>query len=168
MYVTVLKSKLHNVTVTDAKLEYVGSITIDKDLMEAVGLVKNERVLVVNNRNGERIETYVIAGERKSGVICLNGAAAHKFAKGDVAIIMSFTSIKEDLAEDYEPRIIFPYALNKSWLENSDICYNILADLLGDNGEITESDIRSVALQMGRTEQEIRTIAEKTYKDKNN
>ena len=87
MNVEVVKSKLHNVSVTEANLNYVGSITIDEDLMDAATIIENEKVQVVNNNNGERLETYVIKGERGSGVICLNGAAARKVAVGDVIII---------------------------------------------------------------------------------
>ena len=91
MYVNILKSKLHRVTVTESNLEYIGSVTIDQDLMDAADLIPNEKVQIVDNTNGARIETYVIPGERGSGVICLNGAAAHLFNVGDIVIIMAYT-----------------------------------------------------------------------------
>jgi len=166
MYATVLKSKLHNVVVTDSKLNYVGSITIDKNLMDAVGLVRNEKVLVVNNRNGARIETYVIVGRAGTGIICLNGAAAHHFNVGDQAIIMSFTSVKLDYAEEHEPRVIFPQESNKNWLSNSQVCYQIFADILGDNDKILESDVEEVALRMGRELSDMKVIVEQVYKNK--
>ena len=90
MFVHVVKSKIHRVTVTEANLNYIGSITIDEDLMDAANLLANEKVSIVNNNNGERFETYVITGERSTGVICLNGAAARKVQPGDVIIIMAF------------------------------------------------------------------------------
>jgi aspartate 1-decarboxylase len=108
MLIQILKSKIHNVTVTDANLKYVGSITIDEDLMDAADLIAGEKVHVVNNNNGERIETYIIKGERGSGTICLNGAAARKFLPGDVAIIMAFAWIDADEAKQFRPAIVFP------------------------------------------------------------
>lgn len=99
---TVLKSKIHKATVTEANLEYVGSITIDEDLIEAVDLWINERVMVVSNTTGARLETYVIAGPRGSGVICMNGAAAHLINKGEELIIMGFELVKEPI----EPKVI--------------------------------------------------------------
>lgn len=112
MIVSLLKAKLHNVVVTDAKLEYVGSITIDEHLMNAVGLLPNEKVLVVNNNNGSRIETYVIKGKKNSGIICLNGAAAHHFSKGDVAIIMAFALYSSVEANTHKPKVIFPHTVH--------------------------------------------------------
>ena len=94
MYIEVLKSKLHCVKVTEANLNYMGSITIDEDLMDAAGLIAGEKVEVVNNNNGERLETYVIKGERGSGCICLNGAAARKCVVGDILIIISYATLK--------------------------------------------------------------------------
>ena len=108
MFIQILKSKIHNVTVTDANLNYVGSITIDEDLMDAAHLIAGEKVHVVNNNNGERIETYVIKGERGSGMICLNGAAARKFLPGDVVIIMAFAWLDAEEAKQFCPAIIFP------------------------------------------------------------
>lgn len=108
MYVNILKSKIHRVTVTEANLDYIGSITIDEDLMDAAGIIVGERVQVVDNNNGNRLETYVIAGERGSGVICLNGAAAHLVAVGDVVIIMAYTWMEQDEARRFRPSVIFP------------------------------------------------------------
>ena len=108
MYIEVLKSKIHRVTVTQANLNYIGSITIDEELAEAAGLLENEKVQAVNITNGERIETYVIKGERGSGSICLNGAAAHKFAPGDLVIIMSYAIMTLQEAENHKPKVIFP------------------------------------------------------------
>jgi aspartate 1-decarboxylase len=107
----VVKSKLHNVSVTEADLNYVGSITIDEDLMDAANIIENEKVQVVNNNNGERFETYVIRGERGSGVICLNGAAARKVAVGDVVIIISYAMMDMDEAKKFKPTFVFPDTL---------------------------------------------------------
>ena len=108
MFVEILKSKIHCVHVTDAKLSYIGSITIDEDLMDAAGLLPGEHVYWVDNNNGERFETYVIKGDRGSGCICLNGAAARKVQVGDVIIIMAYASMTPEEAKDFKPRIIFP------------------------------------------------------------
>lgn len=108
MLLQVLKSKLHCVTVTEANLHYMGSITIDEALMEAAGLYEGEMVHVVNNNNGERIVTYIIKGERNSGVICLNGAAAHKFTPGDVAIIMAYAIVTPEEAVAMKPKVVIP------------------------------------------------------------
>ncbi len=108
MNIHVVKSKLHNVTVTEANLNYVGSITIDEELMEAANIIENEKVQVVNNNNGERIETYVIKGERGSGVICLNGAAARKVAVGDIVIIITYAMMPFEDAKSFEPTFVFP------------------------------------------------------------
>lgn len=108
MRIDVVKSKLHNVTVTEANLNYVGSITIDQDLMDAANIIENEKVQVVNNNNGERLETYVIKGERGSGVICLNGAAARKVAVGDVVIIIAYGSLELEEAKKFKPTFVFP------------------------------------------------------------
>ncbi|MGQ1787921.1 MULTISPECIES: aspartate 1-decarboxylase [unclassified Saccharicrinis] len=109
MYVEVVKSKLHNVSVTEANLNYVGSITIDEDLMDEANIIENEKVQVVNNNNGERLETYVIKGERGSGVICLNGAAARKVAVGDVIIIITYAMMELDEAKGFKPKFVFPH-----------------------------------------------------------
>jgi aspartate 1-decarboxylase len=106
--VQLLKSKIHRVTVTQARLDYIGSITIDRDLMDAAGLFEGERVYIVNNNNGERFDTYVIPGERASGVICLNGAAARKVQPGDIVIIMAYAMVPIEEANDFKPKVIFP------------------------------------------------------------
>lgn len=108
MHIEVLKSKIHRVKVTEANLNYMGSIAIDEDLMDAAGLIENEKVLVVNVNNGERLETYVIKGERGSGIISLNGAAARKAQLDDILLIMSFASMDFEEAKEFRPRIIFP------------------------------------------------------------
>ncbi|MBP1618842.1 MAG: aspartate 1-decarboxylase [Bacteroidetes bacterium] len=108
MTIEVIKSKLHNVTVTEANLNYIGSITIDEDLMDAVNIIAGEKVQIVNNNNGERLETYVIKGERGSGDICLNGAAARKVQPGDVVIIMSYAQMDFEEAKNFKPWVVFP------------------------------------------------------------
>lgn len=113
MNVEVLKSKIHRATVTDANLDYVGSITIDADLMDAAGLIAGEHVYVVDNNNGERLETYVIRGERGSGCVCLNGAAARKVEVGDIVIIMAFGSMPLEEAKEFKPQIVFPKEGNR-------------------------------------------------------
>ena len=107
MYLNILKSKIHRVTVTESCLDYIGSITIDEDLMDAANVIANERVQVVNNNNGNRFETYVIAGEEGSGVICLNGAAARCVQKGDKVIIMSYAQIDNTKALEHKPKVVF-------------------------------------------------------------
>ena len=106
--IEVLKSKLHMVTVTEANINYMGSITIDEDLMDAAGLIAGEKVQVVNNNNGERFETYVIRGQRGSGCICLNGAAARKVLVGDTVIIMSYALMDLEEARTFKPYVVFP------------------------------------------------------------
>ncbi len=113
MFLKVFKSKLHRVTVTEANLNYIGSITIDEDLIDAAKLIPGELVQIVNNNNGERLETYVIKGERGSGVICLNGAAARKAEVGDVLIIISYGYMTPEEARDYEPATVFPDENNR-------------------------------------------------------
>lgn len=108
MLIQVLKSKIHRVTVTEADLDYIGSITIDEALMEAAGIVENERVEVYNITNGERLATYAIKGERGSGCICLNGAAAHKAPAGSLIIIASYAMMTPDEARTWHPTVIFP------------------------------------------------------------
>jgi aspartate 1-decarboxylase len=108
MLVHVVKSKIHRATVTEANLNYIGSITIDEDLMDAANIIANERVSIVNNNNGERFETYVITGERGSGVVCLNGAAARKVQPGDIVIIMAFAMMEMEEARTFKPAVIFP------------------------------------------------------------
>jgi len=113
MMIEVLKSKLHCVRVTEANLNYMGSITIDEDLMDAVNLIAGEKVAIVDNNNGERFETYVIKGERGTGCICLNGAAARKVQVGDVVIIMSYAMMDFEEAKQFKPKIAFPDSENK-------------------------------------------------------
>ncbi len=108
MTIEVLKSKIHRVKVTQANVNYVGSITIDKALMEAANIIRGEKVQVVNVTNGERLETYAIEGESGSGVVCLNGAAAHKASVGDVIIIISYAAMDFEEAKTFEPSVIFP------------------------------------------------------------
>ncbi|HEY4799738.1 MAG TPA: aspartate 1-decarboxylase [Bacteroidia bacterium] len=113
MEIQVIKSKIHRAVVTEADLNYVGSITIDEDLMDAVNLVENEQVHVLNYRNGERLITYVIKGERGSGVICMNGPAALKFAVGDEIIVLSYAGIDFEKAKSWKPKLVFPDKKNK-------------------------------------------------------
>ncbi|MDR0833515.1 MAG: aspartate 1-decarboxylase [Candidatus Symbiothrix sp.] len=108
MMIQVIKSKLHRVTVTEANLQYIGSVTIDENLMDAANLIEGEKVHIVNNNNGERFETYVIKGVRGSGTICLNGAAARKVQPGDVVIIMSYALVDFEEAKTFKPAIVFP------------------------------------------------------------
>lgn len=108
MNIEVLKSKIHKVTITQADLNYIGSITIDEALMEAANIIENEKVQILNLNNGERIETYVIKGERNSGIICLNGPAARKAAVGDVVIILSYASMPFEEAKNFKPTLVFP------------------------------------------------------------
>lgn len=113
MLVHILKSKIHRVKVTQAELNYVGSITIDEDLLDAANMFANEKVQVVNVNNGERFETYIINGERASGTICLNGAAARRVQTGDIIIIMSYAIMEMDEARTFNPTVIFPDQHNK-------------------------------------------------------
>lgn len=108
MLIEVLKSKIHCARVTEANLHYMGSITIDEDLMDAAGLIAGERVFIVNNNNGERMDTYIIKGERGSACICLNGAAARKVQVGDIVIIMAYATMDFEEAKNFKPKIIFP------------------------------------------------------------
>ncbi len=111
--IEVLKSKLHCATVTEANLHYMGSITIDQDLMDAACMIAGEKVQIVDNNNGERFETYIIAGERGSGSICLNGAAARKVQVGDEVIIISYALMDFEEAKHFKPTVVFPKAGNK-------------------------------------------------------
>lgn len=113
MTIEVLKSKIHRATVTQADLNYIGSITIDEDLMDAVNLIANEKVQIVNNNNGARFETYVITGKRGSGIICLNGATARLAHVGDIVIIMSYAQMSMEEAKKHVPFAVFPDANNK-------------------------------------------------------
>ena len=108
MVIEVLKSKINRATVTEANLNYIGSITIDEDLMDAANIIANERVYIVDNNNGERLDTYVIPGKRGSGVVCLNGAAARKVQPGDVVIIMAYATMEFEKAKTFKPTVVFP------------------------------------------------------------
>lgn len=118
MNIEVLKSKIHRVSVTEARLDYIGSITIDEDLMDASGIIRGERVYIVNNNNGERFDTYVIPGERGSGVICLNGAAARLVQVGDIVIIMSYASMPIEEARTFKSKVIFPDTTTNRLIDN--------------------------------------------------
>lgn len=111
--IEVLKSKLHCVTVTEANLNYMGSITIDEDLMDAANLIAGEKVQVLDNNNGERFETYIIKGERGSGSVCLNGAAARRVQVGDVIIIISYAMMDFEEAKTFQPHVVFPKKGNR-------------------------------------------------------
>ncbi len=113
MQIQILKSKIHRAVVTQSELNYVGSITIDENLMDAANLIEGEKVQIVNNNNGERLETYVIKGPRKSGMICLNGAAARKVQVGDVLIIMSYALMDFEVAKTFKPGVAFVDANNQ-------------------------------------------------------
>ena len=117
MLIEVLKSKIHCARVTEANLNYMGSITIDEDLMDAAGLIAGERVFIVNNNNGERFETYIIKGERGSGCICLNGGAARKAQVGDIVIIMAYATLTPEEAKTFKPRLVFPDAATNSLVQ---------------------------------------------------
>lgn len=106
MYRTMMNGKIHRATVTEANLNYVGSITIDEDLLDAAGMMANEKVQIVNNNNGARLETYIIPGERGSGVICLNGAAARLVQPGDTVIIISYVMVAEEKVKDHKPNVL--------------------------------------------------------------
>ena len=108
MFIEVVKSKIHRVTVTEANLNYIGSITVDEDLLDAANLIAIEKVAIVNNNNGERFETYIIKGKRGSGVVCLNGAAARKVQPGDIIIIMSYALMDFEEAKTFKPSVVFP------------------------------------------------------------
>ena len=108
MFIEVVKSKIHRITVTEANLDYMGSITLDEDLMDAANLIANEKVSIVNNNNGERFDTYIIKGERGSGVVCLNGAAARRVQKGDIIIVMAYALMDFEEAKNFKPAIVFP------------------------------------------------------------
>jgi aspartate 1-decarboxylase len=113
MQIQILKSKVHRVVVTEANLNYVGSLTLDEDLMDAANMIENEKITVVNANNGERLETYLIKGERGSGVCCLNGPAARKGMAGDVVIVISYASMDFEEAKKFRPFIVFPGEGNK-------------------------------------------------------
>ncbi len=113
MDIEILKSKVHRAEITEANLNYVGSLTLDEDLMDAANMIEHEKVTIVNVNNGERIETYLIKGKRGSGVVCLNGPAARKGAQGDIIIIISYASMDFEEAKKFQPSLVFPKAGNK-------------------------------------------------------
>ena len=113
MQIQVLKSKIHRATVTEANLHYVGSLTLDEDLMDAANVIENEKVQVVNVNNGERLETYIIKGKRGSGTVCLNGPAARKGAVGDIIVIISYATMDFEEAKRFKPAVVFPKEANK-------------------------------------------------------
>ena len=113
MQIQVLKSKIHRVKITQAELEYVGSVTIDEDLMDAANMIENEKVQVLNLSNGERLETYVIKGERGSGTICMNGPAARKMYVNDLIIVISYCILDFEIAKQHQPILVFPKEGNK-------------------------------------------------------
>ena len=113
MQIEILKSKVHRAVITEANLNYVGSLTLDEDLMDAANLIENEKITVVNANNGERLETYLIRGKRGSGVVCLNGPAARKGAEGDIVIIISYAQMDFETAKTFKPAIVFPKHGNK-------------------------------------------------------
>ncbi len=113
MFRTMMNGKIHRATVTEANLNYVGSITIDEDLLDAAGMLPNEKVQIVNNNNGARLETYIIPGERGSGVVCLNGAAARLVQPGDTVIIISYVMVAEEKVKDHQPKVLIMDQNNK-------------------------------------------------------
>jgi aspartate 1-decarboxylase len=113
MHIEVLKSKIHRVKITQAELHYVGSITIDEDLLDAANMIENEKVQVLNLNNGERLETYIIKGKRGSGTICMNGPAARKMAVGDIVIVISYATMDFEEAKKWKPTLLFPTEENK-------------------------------------------------------
>lgn len=113
MQIEILKSKVHRAVITEANLNYVGSLTLDEDLMDAANMIENEKITVVNANNGERLETYLIKGKRGSGVVCLNGPAARKGSEGDVVIIISYAQMDFEDAKSFKPSIVFPKDGNK-------------------------------------------------------
>lgn len=113
MQIQILKSKIHRAVITEANLNYVGSLTLDEDLMDAANLIENEKIQVVNVNNGERLETYIIKGKRGSGIVCLNGPAARKGAEGDIVIVISYALMDFEEAKKFRPVIVFPKEGNK-------------------------------------------------------
>lgn len=113
MQIEILKSKVHRAVITEANLNYVGSLTLDEDLMDAANLIENEKITIVNSNNGERLETYLIKGKRGSGVVCLNGPAARKGTVGDIVIIISYATLDFEQAKSFRPSIVFPKEGNK-------------------------------------------------------
>ena len=113
MHIQLLKSKIHRAVITEANLNYVGSLTLDEDLMDAANMIENEKIQVVNVNNGERLETYIIKGKRGSGIVCLNGPAARKGAEGDIIIVISYALMDFEEAKKFKPTVIFPKEGNK-------------------------------------------------------
>jgi len=113
MQIEILKSKVHRVAVTEANLNYIGSLTLDEDLMDAANMIENEKITVVNANNGERLETYLIKGKRGSGICCLNGPAARKGMAGDIVVVISYASMDFEEAKKFRPTIVFPKEGNK-------------------------------------------------------
>jgi aspartate 1-decarboxylase len=113
MTIEILKSKIHRCTVTEANLNYVGSCTIDEDLLDAANMIEHEKIQIVNVNNGERLETYIIKGKRGSGIICMNGPAARKVMTGDIIVIMSYAAMDFEDAKTFKPKVIFPKENNK-------------------------------------------------------
>ena len=113
MQIEILKSKVHRAVITEANLSYVGSLTLDEDLMDAANMIENEKITVVNANNGERLETYLIKGKRGSGVVCLNGPAARKGNEGDIIIIISYAQMDFEEAKSFKPSVVFPKEGNK-------------------------------------------------------
>ncbi len=113
MQIQILKSKIHRAVITEANLNYVGSLTLDEDLMDAANVIEHEKIQVVNVNNGERLETYIIKGARGSGIVCLNGPAARKGAEGDIVIVISYALMDWEEAKTFKPTVIFPKAGNK-------------------------------------------------------
>jgi aspartate 1-decarboxylase len=113
MEIEILKSKIHRAVITESNLNYIGSLTLDEELMNAANIIENEKVQVVNVNNGERLETYVIKGKRNSGICCLNGPAARKGVAGDIVIIISYAAIEFELAKTFKPWIVFPKEGNR-------------------------------------------------------
>ena len=113
MQIEILKSKIHRAVITEANLQYVGSLTLDENIMDAANLIENEKVQIVNVNNGSRLETYIIKGKRGSGIVCLNGPAARKGAVGDVVVIISYATLDFEEAKSFKPRLVFPKEGNK-------------------------------------------------------
>ena len=148
--IEVLSGKIHNAIVTGAQLNYVGSITIDNNLIKAAGMFVGQKVLIVNNNNGERLETYIIKGEEGTGVVCLNGAAARKVQKGDEIIIITFETIEKHKISFHKPTVIFPHNDNLLFQTNEDIVRELYEENI-----LTVSQI---AMKMGRTIEEVNEI----------
>ena len=126
MNIEVLKSKIHRIVITEASLNYVGSLTLDEDLMEAAGMIENEKVQIVNINNGERLETYLIKGKRGTGICCLNGPAARKGAVGDIIIVISYASMPFEEAKKFQPTIVFPDEKNR--LDSNSVSHTTISN----------------------------------------